>query len=119
MRIGLVPDIPDQAVVRRVEDVMQPDGQLDDAETGAEMAAGDRNGVDQFRAQFVRDLLQVGLGNRRKSAGTLIWSRSGVRFDIWSGFSSKAGLLTSGGSRQIARFVEKVPLSVQTNQGAQ
>ena len=40
VRIGLVADIPDQPVVRRVEDVMQRDRQLDHAETGAEMPAG-------------------------------------------------------------------------------
>src|SRR5271168_2672905 len=38
--VGLMPDIPDQSVVRRVEDVMQRHGQLDDAEACAEMTAG-------------------------------------------------------------------------------
>ncbi len=32
VRIGLVADVPDQPVARRVEDVVQRDGQLDDAE---------------------------------------------------------------------------------------
>ena len=41
VRIGLMADIPDQPVARRVEDVVQRDRQLDDAEAGAEMAAGD------------------------------------------------------------------------------
>ena len=62
VRIGLVADIPDQPVMRRVEDVMQRDGQLDDAEPGAEMPAGDRNRVDQLGAQLVGDLPQVGFG---------------------------------------------------------
>ena len=44
VRIGLVADVPDQAVLRRVEDVVQRDGQLDHAQAGAEMAAGDRDG---------------------------------------------------------------------------
>ena len=35
---------------------MQRRGQFDDAEAGAEMAAGDRNGVDGFLAQLVGDL---------------------------------------------------------------
>ena len=40
VRIGLVADIPDQAIVRRVEHIMEGNGQLDDAQPGAEMAAG-------------------------------------------------------------------------------
>ena len=39
VRIGLVADVPDQPVVRRVEDIMQGDGQLDRAQAGGEMAA--------------------------------------------------------------------------------
>ena len=56
MRIGLVADVPDQAVARRVEDIMERGGQLDDAEAGAEMAAGHRNRIDGFLTQFVGDL---------------------------------------------------------------
>ena len=39
VRIALVADVPDQAVARRVVQVVQRDGQLDHAEAGAEMAA--------------------------------------------------------------------------------
>ena len=46
VRIGLVADVPDQPVGRRVENVVQRDRQLDDAEAGAEMAAGDGDSVD-------------------------------------------------------------------------
>ena len=42
VRIGLVADVPDQPVGRRIENVMQRDGELDHAEAGAEMAAGRR-----------------------------------------------------------------------------
>ena len=38
MRIGLVPDVPDDAVARRVENIMERQRQLDDAEPGPEMA---------------------------------------------------------------------------------
>ena len=53
VRIGLMADIPDQPVVRRVEHVVQRDGELDDAKAGAEMAAGHRDGVDRLGAQLV------------------------------------------------------------------
>ena len=52
-------DIPDQPVMRRVEDVVQRHGQLDDAEAGAEMTAGDRNRIDQLGAQLVGELPQI------------------------------------------------------------
>ena len=59
VRIGLVADVPDQAVVRRVEHVMQRDRQLDDAEAGAEMAAGDSDSVDGLLTQLVGDLAKL------------------------------------------------------------
>ncbi len=59
MRIGLVAHIPDQPVARRVEHGMNGDGQLNHTERGAQMAAGDGNGVDGLRPQFIGELLQL------------------------------------------------------------
>ena len=59
VRIGLVADVPDQAVLGRVEDVMQGNRQLDHPEPGAEMAAGDRDRVDGLLAQLVGELAQA------------------------------------------------------------
>ena len=56
VRVGLVADVPDQAVARGVEHVVQRRGQLDDAEAGAEMAAGDGDRVDGFLTQLVGHL---------------------------------------------------------------
>ena len=56
VRIGLMADVPDRAVARRVEDVVQRDGQFHDAEAGAEMAAGHRDGADRLGAQLVGNL---------------------------------------------------------------
>ena len=50
VRIGLMADIPDDAVARRVEHIMQRHGQLDDPEAGAEVAARDRHGADRLGA---------------------------------------------------------------------
>jgi hypothetical protein len=47
---------------------MQRHGQLDDAEAGPEMAAGDGDGADGFLPEFVGELLEVG---RRKAAQIL------------------------------------------------
>ena len=59
VRIGLVADVPDQPVARRVEDVVQRHRQLDHAKPGAEMAAGDRDGVDRLPPQLVGKLAQL------------------------------------------------------------
>jgi hypothetical protein len=55
-----VADVPDQDVLGRLEDVVQGDGQFDHAQTGAEMAAGDRDGVDGLGPHLVRQLFQLG-----------------------------------------------------------
>jgi hypothetical protein len=52
-------DIPDNPVGGGVENIMQRDCQLDDAKAGAKMAARDRNGVDRFVAELVRNLPQI------------------------------------------------------------
>ena len=54
VRIGLVADVPDQAVARRIEDVMDRGRQFDHAEAGAEMAASHRDRVDGFLTQARR-----------------------------------------------------------------
>ena len=59
VRIGLMADVPDQPVVRRVEDVMQRNRKLDDAQARAEMPARDRDGIDRLLTQFVGDLAQL------------------------------------------------------------
>ena len=57
--IGLVADVPDQHVARRIEHVMDRNRQLDDAESRSEMAAGDAHGGDHLRAQFAGELTQL------------------------------------------------------------
>ncbi|GAA3418290.1 hypothetical protein GCM10018952_53430 [Streptosporangium vulgare] len=45
--VGLVTGVPQDAVVRRVEDPVHRDRQLDDSEVGAEVAAAACGGGDQ------------------------------------------------------------------------
>jgi hypothetical protein len=59
MRIGLVADVPNQPVIRRVEYVMQRNGKLDHAEPGAQVPAGDGDSVDRFLPQFIGHLAQL------------------------------------------------------------
>ena len=64
VRIGLMADVPDEPVSGRVEHIVQRDGQLDDAEARAQMAAGDRDRADRLGAQFFGDLGEVALAQR-------------------------------------------------------
>ncbi len=54
VRIGLVADVPEQPVMRRVEHVVKRDRQLDRAQTGREMPAALGHRVDQEVTQFSR-----------------------------------------------------------------
>lgn len=58
--IRLMAHVPDQSVVRGIEDVMQGDGQLDNTEASTEMPASLAYGVEQFQAQFIRQGFQLG-----------------------------------------------------------
>jgi len=51
-----VADVPDQAIARGVENIVQGCRQFDDAETGAEMPARYRDGIDGFLTEFIGDL---------------------------------------------------------------
>ena len=59
VRVGLVADVPDHLVHRRIEHGVQGDGEFDHAERGAEMAAGDGDGIHGFAAQFGGKLLKL------------------------------------------------------------
>ena len=60
VRIALVADVPDQLVLRRVEDRVDRHRQLDDAEAGAEMPAGHADRRDRLGAQLVGHLPELG-----------------------------------------------------------
>ena len=59
VRIALVPDIKDHPVMRCVEDLVDGDRQLDDAEARTQMPAGPRDCIDHLRAQFCCQLRQI------------------------------------------------------------
>ena len=76
VRIALVADVPHELVARRVERVVQRDGQLDDAEPRADVAAGSRADVDQARAHVVGQVAQLVAAQPRRSAGDATRSRT-------------------------------------------
>ena len=58
VRIGLMADVPNQPVARRIKHVVQRDGELDNTQPGAQMAARYRDSADGLLAQFIRELAQ-------------------------------------------------------------
>ena len=46
MRVALMTDVPDQTIVRGIEQVVQGDGDFDRTEAGGEVAAGARQAFD-------------------------------------------------------------------------
>ncbi len=69
VRIALVPHVPDQLVLRRLEDVVQCDRQLDDPEAGADVAAGSRADVDHPGAEVGGEDAQLVARERPKVGG--------------------------------------------------
>jgi len=59
VRIALMPDVEDQPVVRRVENLVDGNGQFDDAEPGAQMPAGLRYRIDHLVTHFAGKLRQI------------------------------------------------------------
>lgn len=59
VRIGLVPDVPDDAIARRIEYVVQRDGQFDGTEIGGKMPAGGGDVVQHEIAQLGREIRQL------------------------------------------------------------
>ena len=59
VRIGLVAGVPDDPVARRLEEAVQGDRELDDAEAAAEMAAGRRDGGDDRLADLRGEPVEV------------------------------------------------------------
>ena len=79
VRISLVPDVPHQPVTRGIEYPMQGDGELDDAEAGAKVAA-----LSPIRRRSSPGVIRAAncgssdSSSLRRSSGVLTRSRSGV-----------------------------------------
>ena len=62
VRVGLVADVPEDLVARRVEQRVQRDRDLAGPEVGAEVAADLADRVDDVLADLLRDLLELVVG---------------------------------------------------------
>ena len=71
VRVGLVADVPEDLVARRVEQRVQRDGDLAGAEVGAEVPADLPHGVDQQLADLLGDLLELVVGEPVEVGGAV------------------------------------------------
>ena len=69
VRIGLVPHIPHQPVVRRVENVVQGDGEFHRAEVGAEVTPGARHVLQHTLAHLVGQAFELRARQAAQVAG--------------------------------------------------
>ena len=80
VRVGLMPHIPDQTVVRGVEYIMQRNGQFNGAQSGGEMAAAGGDAMNQKLAQFLGQFREFGCRQLAQVRRVRRWFRAG---DSW------------------------------------
>ena len=96
VHIGLVAGVKDDRIARAVEDAVQGDRQLHNAEIGAEMSAGLRNGLDEKVADLLRELGQLLCRERldRGRSGDVVQQTHGMG----RSFRDCRGALTGAGT---------------------
>ena len=107
--IGLMTYVPHQPVVRRIEDMMQRDCELDHAKACAEMASSGRHSVDHHLPHLARELFQLGIGESAQIGRRVDAVKQGSRIlggVQWSAFFGKGAkdqcvraALTAGSGR--------------------
>ena len=71
VRIGLMADVPDDAICGRIKNMMYCNGEFNDTQTRTEMAARHSNRIDRLRANLGRNLRQVAFLHLAKIGGRL------------------------------------------------
>ena len=77
VRIDLVAGVPDQPVLGEVEDEVQRQAELDDAEVGGEVGGAQLEHRPQFDANFLGQSLELGQAHLRSSRGDRKFAKSG------------------------------------------
>jgi hypothetical protein len=62
--------VPHDPVARRLEDPVEGQGDLDDAQRGPEVAAGDGDGADDRLAELGGELVELGFGESAEVRGS-------------------------------------------------
>jgi hypothetical protein len=108
VRIGLVTDVPDQAVVRRVEAAVQRDRQLDGTEIGGEVTADAAQRLDQIAAHFNGQRRQLGCRQPAQLVRGVDASEQRVSGDVGHGKSMRPAPFWCDQTRIIAEAAPDV-----------
>ena len=114
VRVGLVAGVPDDPVARRLEQPVERERELDDAQRGAEVAAGRGDGADDRLAELAR---RAGRARRRQAAevgGALRGGRGWARREA----PGSARSARPGWRRAVARGRRDAPRSDVLSDGA-
>ena len=85
VHVGLVPGVEEDRLARRVEDPVQRDAQLHDAQVGPEVASGARDPGDQEVADLGRQLVELVVveGAQVRRTGQLLEMTQCPAFRVW------------------------------------
>jgi hypothetical protein len=84
VRVGLVADVPQHLVARRVQEGVQAHRELRGPEVRAEVPADLAHRVDDVLADLLRDLLELLLGEAWRSWGrSMRWRRRLIQWVVW------------------------------------
>ena len=72
-----MPDVPNQLVVRRVENLMYGERQLDHAKPRAEMSAGNGDGAYRLVSEFIGELRKIGIVHLTEVRRTVYFVQKG------------------------------------------
>ena len=86
MTVGLVADVPHDAVVRRVEDAVQGEGEFDRTEVRRQVAARFRDRFDQEGTQLGSECIEITTVERAQVCGRVDPFKKGVGGHGGSGF---------------------------------
>jgi hypothetical protein len=128
--VALVAHIEDDLVVGRVEHIVHSNGQLDHAEAAAQVPAGLGHRVDDVRAQFLAQLLQLlavevlqvhrvldGVEQRRRRAGRLVPRLDVLGADLVPGDQGRLVGILAGGLRRGAGAAARGLLRARRGRG--
>ena len=90
VRIGLVAHVPDQPVLRGVEDIVQGDGKVHHSQPRRQVTAGTGDAVDEEAAQLLRQLGKPVFGQPAKVGGKLDSGQERVAFVAGAGIAGLA-----------------------------
>ena len=104
VRVPLMPDVPDQLVARRLEGIVERDGQLHDTQPRTDVPARARADVDHALAHVAGEGLQLLASQGPQIGGGIDPFENGHVRNLRGALNREAGDPAQGGGQQAHRF---------------